>query len=350
MSIPKLNYSTPLLETSFVFAHNAATGYMTTPPISDIGQYLTKAFAKNQEGSFYDQLNDGAKALDLRVQYSEEKGLQFKHGKVVVEEIEWSDGINDIIRFHEENEDEPVILVYSHLRGEGALEAIQESFTSFNISMVECADLVGVTIGEALELAGSSLFALNDCAKSNWFEGELVYCYSPDYEPCTDADWTVAPFTDLQDYVRMNMENSGEDNFSMNIVQGSWQGELSSYQESIFAGSNLLQDNSMSAINGFLLKLVEDDSFSSLPINLLSIDNVLEGGKELERALRIRCCAENTVSPTISPPTISPTSSPSAEAADLLSSSAPNHLLGGPRRILMWTLTLLTLFKYSSSL
>jgi len=88
IAVPPLDLTTPLLRTSFVFSHNAASGYITIPPTSD-SQWFRLAFAKTQEGSFYDQLVDGAKALDLRVKY-EDGELIFKHGEYVdIVEVNW---------------------------------------------------------------------------------------------------------------------------------------------------------------------------------------------------------------------------------------------------------------------
>jgi hypothetical protein len=102
---PRLNPSIPLSQASFVMAHDAATGYLPLPSSKElnalqdkyaqkinkhtnhrwnaIGKEFLALYGKTQRGTVYDQLNDGARALDLRPKMYNNGTIGFHRGSLV---------------------------------------------------------------------------------------------------------------------------------------------------------------------------------------------------------------------------------------------------------------------------
>ena len=78
--VPDLDPSQLLSSTSFIFSHGSATGYLQKGfPSSVISLY-----AKNQIGTVYDQLNDGARALDVRPKLLHNGTVVLHHGAITI--------------------------------------------------------------------------------------------------------------------------------------------------------------------------------------------------------------------------------------------------------------------------
>jgi len=76
--------STSFSSTSFVMAHNAGTGYAKLGMVWKYRSFFSTAWFRCQKGSFYEQLDNGARALYLRVTLDEEGSLRFKHGDYII--------------------------------------------------------------------------------------------------------------------------------------------------------------------------------------------------------------------------------------------------------------------------
>jgi hypothetical protein len=94
-----LNPNVYISDAPFVMAHNAATGYIhsndkkfntngktSTTNIwnkNDIALQLLSLYGKTQVGSAYQQLNDGARALDIRPKIYTNGTVGFHHGSLI---------------------------------------------------------------------------------------------------------------------------------------------------------------------------------------------------------------------------------------------------------------------------
>jgi len=186
--------------------------------------FFTTAWVRCQKGTFYDQLNSGARALDLRVTLDDEGALRFKHGEFIISEVTFDAAISDVLTFHKKQPTEVIMLIPSHIYEEGVTELIESSFSSNGIPIVDCDDLNGATVASIISTAGSTLFALfgDECADANYNEKDLVYCRdetewedtgddaSAPYDACTKKNWNGPPFTTLFEYTYERAKRWGE--------------------------------------------------------------------------------------------------------------------------------------------
>ena len=108
--IPDLDPSQLLSSASFLFSHDAGTGYMKP----GVPSTFISSYAKTQIGTAYDQLNDGARALDLRPKLLNNGTVVLQHGFVTIP-VTLNDLVSDAMRWCAENSDELVLLLHSNL-------------------------------------------------------------------------------------------------------------------------------------------------------------------------------------------------------------------------------------------
>ena len=82
-------------------SHNSATGYISNGLLhgaSDLGSQALSSYSKTQTGDVYEQLQDGARALDLRPKLLANGTMIFHHGnlgipisfrRLVLDAIRW---------------------------------------------------------------------------------------------------------------------------------------------------------------------------------------------------------------------------------------------------------------------
>lgn len=158
--------SQPLLrDKHFLLSHDAATGYVGLGVFSpDSLIPATANFIKTQDRGFAEQLNCGARALDLRLGFENQNGpLKFHHAKYYMEDQTVQNTMPEIKQWAQENPDELVILLLSHCFGgvkqlEGMCKAheekITEPFTNAHIRVVtNRSALQDMTVMEAEQLA-----------------------------------------------------------------------------------------------------------------------------------------------------------------------------------------------------
>ncbi|KAL3789334.1 hypothetical protein HJC23_006488 [Cyclotella cryptica] len=136
---PSLNQSLLLSQASFVMAHDAATGYLPDPAQKDfdraiaaysqkkrqnnhrwngISKDLLALYGKTQVGSVYEQLNDGARALDLRPKMYTNGTIGFHRGSLVdipLSVVTLGGLLEDAKRWCKENPKELVIIFHSQM-------------------------------------------------------------------------------------------------------------------------------------------------------------------------------------------------------------------------------------------
>lgn len=108
--VPSLDQSQLLSSASFLFSHDAGTGYMK----QGVPSTLISSYAKTQIGTAYDQLNDGARALDIRPKLLSNGTIMLQHGLVTIP-VTLNELVVDAMRWCSENSDELVLLLHSNL-------------------------------------------------------------------------------------------------------------------------------------------------------------------------------------------------------------------------------------------
>jgi hypothetical protein len=126
--LPSQNRTLPLSRASFVLSHDAATGYIPSNALHKLSKAsVTSSYSKNQVGSVYRQLQDGARALDLRpslLLISGKNGtatttadsavvVVFHHGSVRIS-VRLEQVMQEVVRWCSDNPDELVLVFFSH--------------------------------------------------------------------------------------------------------------------------------------------------------------------------------------------------------------------------------------------
>jgi hypothetical protein len=297
-------------------SHDAATGYINRASLSGGG--IIASYGKNQVGTAYEQLQNGARALDLRPKYLTNGTVIFHHGMVNIP-VTLNQLLSDVIQWCNENDDELVLLLSSELGYESyideysddlvAIEAIQSIYSEMGVAYFHCNDVYGLTVEETMQIAelssGGYLLALDGqdkyasfCGKSNWVSSELVTCYPPGEEKCTNGRNTV-PMSHLQDYIKSSANNEASDDSStlgppadlyntpFNEIQALWQVTVNSATAGLAHLSSILNDNIKSKVNEEMVNVIYDGKLDA--ISLFAVDNVALNGNALLSVLRNAC-------------------------------------------------------------
>ena len=249
-----LNPDLYISDASFVMAHNAATGYIhgndrkfntnakTSTNVwnkNDITLQLLSLYGKTQVGTAYQQLNDGARALDLRPKLYTNGTVGFHHGSLIdvpLTSLTLGRLLQDVKRWCYDNPTELVLLFHSELVHESGIDGLsslvkysanmdenndddgnnQEDeyyysgiaklksvYREFGVPYQPCTTIAGLTVGQVMEMANLStqtssssdptargyLLAMDRhdmyasfCGKSNWVESQQITCHSRYYD------------------------------------------------------------------------------------------------------------------------------------------------------------------------
>jgi len=250
-----LNPDLYISDASFVMAHNAATGYIhnsndrkfnTNGKTStnawnknDITLQLLSLYGKTQVGTAYQQLNDGARALDIRPKLYTNGTVGFHHGSLIdipLTSLTLGRLLQDVKRWCYDNPTELVLLFHSELVHESGIDGLsslvkysanmdenhdddgnnQEDeyyysgiaklksvYREFGVPYQPCTTTAGLTVGQVMEMANLStqtssssdptargyLLAMDRhdmyasfCGKSNWVESQQITCHSRYYD------------------------------------------------------------------------------------------------------------------------------------------------------------------------
>ena len=320
--VPPLSTSLDLSQASFLMSHNAATGYIQATSSSVGG--LAAPYAKTQVGSFYQQLNDGARALDLRLKLLKNQTIVFHHGSVQIS-TSLEQGLQDVLQWANQNPQELVLLLPSHFDyensntgGNGLAVYAANLYQKYGISYFSCKDVYGWNVQDAMDASavGNGHVLVMDsqdyygtpCAKSNWIEQRLVTCWTSHdsggkRKNCKTDD---SYFTDLLQYAMESSNNEATDDFStlgppasldqtpFNEIQALWQSTTNSIVTGLAHFSTLLQDNTQSRVNEKMATAVYEGKFKA--ISLFGVDNVAEHGRQLLSVLRTQCGQSETES------------------------------------------------------
>lgn len=304
-------------------AHDSGTGYISTNRKKQLHWF----YSQTQVGTAYQQLNSGARALDVRPKLLANGTVVLQHGVVTIPTTVETMA-SDAVRWCQENDDELVLLLTNDLqyettddddgnandgyyRGTTALAAIYENL---GVSYYSCDAVSGMTVAEVMEMAkldgGGYLIALDRqdlygsfCGKSNWVESQLVTCYPQDGQStCINNKGGDEPLASLKAYILESVNNDATDDsgtlgppadlekYPFNEIQAMWQVDGHAAVAGLQHLSTLLEDNKRSHVNRELVDMIyhEADSFES-PISLFAVDNVALNGLALLSILRTQC-------------------------------------------------------------
>ena len=201
-------------------------------------------------GDVYQQLDDGARALDVRPKLLSDGIVVLHHGALSIS-ITLETLVTDAIRWSNDNPTEFVLILHHNLAyssasndddngsessnnfnvpsADTAVAALSQVYTNLGVPYVSCSDLYGLTVGEAMEKGalsskdnneiGGLLLAMDQhdayassCAKLNYVEDSLVTCYSnkADVLPCTDRN--SIQHSKLKEYAMASANNEPSDN------------------------------------------------------------------------------------------------------------------------------------------
>lgn len=325
--VPDIDQSLQLSSASFLLSHNSGTGYLSLTDNAVVS--AISSYGKNQYGTAYDQLQNGARALDLRPFMLSNGTVILHHGEVLLP-VSLEKFVSDVIKWCNENPDELILIFHSNLFHESSedaanylgLQEMKNVYTKLGVNYVDCGSVYGLTVGDTLELAKLSnsngyVLALDwqdyygsFCGKMNWFESELVTCYpypsfisseKKDFTQvrCTEQKRSEEPMKSLKSYILESANNDPTDDkwelgppedlysYPFNEIQALWQVDAYSIQKGLTHFSNLLDDNKKSRINEEIVEMVYNEEFRS--ISLLAIDNVALNGNALLSVLRNQC-------------------------------------------------------------
>jgi hypothetical protein len=346
-----LNPDLLLSQVNWVMSHDAATGYIDPSGCEDnvtcLNPLLVPYVQTQTFGTAYDQLQAGARVLDLRVHLQRRIGQElevvFHHGAVVLAGLTTDRLLGDVLRWCRDHPTELVLLLTSHysysthdphqpaLTPQDMVQTLSDVYARYNIPYWSCRDAANMTVGQIMnrsssttELSLGNLLALDGqfdspgsfCAKENYVESKLVACYrgkleprgspAPDwkhFESCTQPKQYPELQQALFQYLHESMFNPPTDDESRlgpptahsaklwNQLQALWQINRFTVEIGKLRGSSILQDNSRSDINDQIynwLSTLPQQSDSRVGI-LLTLDNVSLYGNEILSVLRNMC-------------------------------------------------------------
>uniref|UniRef100_A0A7S0TDG6 Phosphatidylinositol-specific phospholipase C X domain-containing protein n=1 Tax=Pseudo-nitzschia delicatissima TaxID=44447 RepID=A0A7S0TDG6_9STRA len=202
--LPDLADDLLLSEAGFVMSHDSATGYLKKSSRL-LSNGATNLYAKNQIGDAYQQLDDGARALDVRPKLLTNGTVVLHHGALPIA-VTLEKLVSDARSWAVDNPDELVLILHSNFAyasadtsssnnydaddvtddynqydddlynddlysddaiddnnadddysiepsAETTVEALSEVYDKLGVKYVECSDLYELTVGEAKELA-----------------------------------------------------------------------------------------------------------------------------------------------------------------------------------------------------
>ncbi|KAF4751335.1 hypothetical protein FOZ63_030660, partial [Perkinsus olseni] len=286
-----------------IMTHDSATGYLNA---SD--GFVTK-MAKTQVGSFYEQLDCGARAFDLRprchLHGKDTPRVTMHHAEVDIE-YPLQAALKDIIDWSKANPSEFVMVGLSHhtpnnTRCREAVSGITKDLGLMpsigSSSGQPCGALERMTMREAKQAAaldgGGYVFMIeasdDTCVAENYVPD--IRCYnstSPHEGSCYTKDspqWYNYANNQLFDYIQKMAASTTERNSSqLQMNQAHWQYDFEVYEGVDARHSSLIMDEYFSQVNRRLTDII--DGFPYL--NLLEVDNVCNYGPSLLKSVRSR--------------------------------------------------------------
>lgn len=359
-TLPALRDDLPFCQASFLLSHNAATGYISPNALSKTG--LSWWYSKNQVGGIYQQLHNGARALDLRPLQLRNGTVIFQHGAIHIA-VSLRQVVAEAVQWCQENPDELVLMLPSHFayydgyseyynndddhsyHGDFDDDATDDTTTmsmsmvstiaavlkEFGVPYYDCSAVYDLTVAQVMQLAhlpssdgggggGGHLLVLDghdaagtSCAKENWVEAKLVTCYPNSTVTCTSntgSSSSELPWQMLRPYMLASANNAATDDRStlgppatlsetpLNEIQALWQVTTASAVYGMSRLSSILMDNQKSNVNARVMDMVHAGD-QFRAISLLAVDHVALHGNALTSVLRTQC-GQSSSSPSSS--------------------------------------------------
>ena len=311
-------------------SHDATTGYL--PPNRMTG--VVNSYAKNQIGTLYQQLQDGARAFDVRPKFLANGTVVFHHGAITVP-VTLEQVLSDVTRWALENPDELVLLFHFRpafetgmsVEKDTAVVTLSQVYKTMGVPYLSCRDVYGLSVGETMELAvmssGGHVLAmdhqdqyLSSCVKMNYLADQIVTCYpqssstsssvetrnsnsiQSNIPPCIKP--IISPTLGyLKAYVKASANNEPSDSsnqlgppvsletYPFFAIQALWQVDTYSAASGLAHLSSLLDDNTKSQLNARVVDWIYEGAFQN--ISLMMVDHVQLNGNAILSVLRTQC-------------------------------------------------------------
>lgn len=273
--------TTTLNEWPMIMAHDAATTYLIGSAIHQINRW-----AKTQpDGGTTQLLNCGARAFDWRPLLDGSK-LIMHHGSINIDH-DMSSALGEMVTWSVSNgkgvEDLIIIGITDCGGGAACTTAVSDLLSLLKIPFIQdCSLMRNLTVAKAFSMSSNGIIAINSCWEENY--DSSVVCYSTSYT-CYDSSKNV-PFNHMLTYLQTVTNESPPNNGYMYTHQALWQED----KETIAIGelhlSDLLLDESRSALNAWVTNEIKIGALNHSRINMIEVNNVCDGGLALLEQLR----------------------------------------------------------------
>lgn len=297
--------SVPLNEWPMLMAHDSGTCYYSKSTCKTLTTEVNNYVMTQTPGQFSDQLNNGARAFDIRL-YLKSGNLIMHHDFMTIN-TKVADALSNIKEWSRSNPTELVLVYGSHCSGKsdndksGCQGAYAKVLSDAGIPLISCEDIAKMTVGAAL--SRGPIIAISECVEENWDPkikcyrdvsmeasgdntstarrlGNKAVCYGDNSKEAFDPFWNyIAKLTNTAD-----VPHKGE--ATLWITQGHWQYDTASVKAGLLHNSCILEDESKSNVNGQLAERISRGDFKH--INILEVDDILNNGNAIFTALRSR--------------------------------------------------------------
>eukprot|EP00405_Crypthecodinium_cohnii_P026012 CAMPEP_0206488706 /NCGR_PEP_ID=MMETSP0324_2-20121206/42618_1 /ASSEMBLY_ACC=CAM_ASM_000836 /TAXON_ID=2866 /ORGANISM="Crypthecodinium cohnii, Strain Seligo" /LENGTH=332 /DNA_ID=CAMNT_0053967873 /DNA_START=20 /DNA_END=1018 /DNA_ORIENTATION=- len=299
-------FAVPLNEWPMIMTHDAGTGYFSGGTCSLL--HPVNDWAQTQPtGGFANQLDCGARALDLRM-YVESGQLEMHHASVHIDK-KFSDALTEVKAWVSQNPNELVLLYASHCDGQSdddkksCHSKVQQAFKDAGIYELQCNSLKDMTVELAMT-SGSvgsgkgSVVGLLDCGMAENYDSSIT-CYgdilaeqqlikngtlsAPEASYVCYGDDSDKAFNKFWTYMSKTVSSMPSDG-RLWMAQAHWQYDAKSIAQGTLHGSCILEDESKAKVHD---KLIEKINAGTYPhMNILEVNNICDGGNELLHTLR----------------------------------------------------------------
>jgi len=262
-------------EYELIGAHDAATALLSIPPNTRLSEVVDIYAQTQANGTLYDLVNCGARALDLRLKRTDARTIKFHHGNVTIS-YNVSDAVLDVVKFLKQNPDEFIVL-YWKCNDEACYEILNQTLSEQNLPLLywNCTGLANFDLSEVRRLSevntGGSLFSLKkECIEENYDKhvqcwGKEHSCLGNNSEVSFDRFWAYMNRTYAKDYTS-----------KLWMIQAHWQYDNTSIIIGMRHGSSILKDTLESQIIDKFWGRVKT-MHSSVQHNFVEFDNICSG-------------------------------------------------------------------------
>jgi len=259
-------------EYEVIMAHDAATAMLSLQPTTQQSEIVNPYAQTQANGTLYDVVNCGARALDLRLIRTNAATIKFHHGPVQIA-YNVSDAVLDVVKFLKQNPEEFIVLLWT-CNDEVCYEVLNQTLSELNLPLLygNCTGLANLNVSEVRRLSevntGGSLLSLKeDCIEQNY--DKHIQCWGQNYS-CIGNNGEVS-FNKFWAYMNQTYEKDYTNKLWM--IQAHWQYNSTSVALGTLHGSSILDDTLKSGITEKFRSRAET-MFSSVRHNFVELDNI----------------------------------------------------------------------------